>query len=217
MSTVSRRRARGREVSATLNRTLGSELRAARLQAGLSLAAVASAAGLSRAELSRVERGLAPWLTLDAICRIAAVVGLVPSVKLYPDGSPLRDAAHASLLARLRRQLPPGLRWQTEVPMPVSGDRRAWDAVIRGNGWWVAVEAETRLHDLQALQRRIALKRRDAGDPCVILLVNDTRPNRAALIMMRESLRTEFPLDARDVLAAVRARRAPTAGGVVRL
>jgi transcriptional regulator with XRE-family HTH domain len=217
MSTVLRRRARATQLSIDLRRATGVELRNARLQAGLSLDEVAQATGLSKAEVSRVERGLGPWVRVDTMCRIATVLGLTPSIRLYPDGPPLRDAAHVALLARLRHQLPPVLRWRPEVPLPIPGDNRAWDATIRGEDWWVAVEAETRLHDLQALQRRLALKRRDGGEPHVILLINDTRPNRAALAAARESLRSEFPLEAREILGALRAGRAPTAGGIVRL
>lgn len=217
MSTVLRRRARATQLSSDLRRSIAGELRSARLEAALSLDDVAVAAGLSKAEVSRVERALAPWVRVETVCRIATVLGLIPSMRLYPDGPPFRDAAHAALLARLRRELPATLQWRSEVPLPIPGDRRAWDATIRGDGWWVAVEAETRLHDLQALERRLALKRRDAGEPSVILLINDTRPNRATLEAARESLRTDFPLDARDVLGALRAGRAPTAGGVVRL
>ena len=70
-------------------------------------------------------------------------------------------------------------------------DQRAWDAVITtvaqaGDGrprrCLIGVEAETRLRDLQALQRRLALKRRDGGVDRVILLVADTRSNRAILL-----------------------------------
>jgi len=217
MGTVLRRSARASQLSGDLTRRVGGELRNARLEAGLSLEDVAQSTGLSKAEVSRIERGLAPWVSVDSICRLAVVVGLTASIRLYPDGPPIRDAAHAALLERLQRQLPALLQWRAEVPLPISGDRRAWDATIRGEGWWVAVEAETRLHDLQALERRLALKRRDGGEPRVILLINDTRPNRAALASARESLRSEFPLEAREILGALRAGRAPTAGGIVRL
>lgn len=217
MSTVLRRRARASQLAGDLRRVVGVELRNARLEAGLSLEDVAQSAGLSKAEVSRIERGLAPWVSVDAICRLAVIVGLTASIRVYPDGPPIRDAAHAALLARLKRELPARLEWRVEVPLPIPGDRRAWDATIRAHGWWIAVEAETRIHDLQALERRLALKRRDGGKPCVILLINDTRPNRAALAAARESLRGEFPLEAREVLGALRAGRAPTAGGVVRL
>jgi hypothetical protein len=75
------------------------------------------------------------------------------------------------------------LRWKSEVPIPITGDQRAWDAVVSGSGQGrVAIEAETRLRDIQALQRRVALKRRD--DPSidsVVLLVAGTRGNRFVL------------------------------------
>jgi hypothetical protein len=53
--------------------------------------------------------------------------------------------------------------------------------VIRGPGWQVAAEAETVLADIQAAERKIALKQRDGGIDHVILLVADTRRNRRAL------------------------------------
>jgi hypothetical protein len=86
------------------------------------------------------------------------------------------------LLERLRQRLAPGLGWRTEVALPVEGDRRAWDAVITGVGWRIAVEAETVIEDVQALERRLALKRRDGDIPHVILLVADTRRNRRAIL-----------------------------------
>ena len=60
------------------------------------------------------------------------------------------------------------------------------------------------------------LKRRD--DPRighVILLVADTRNNRRALALIRESLRDELPLDTRAVLSALRKGRSPGASGIV--
>jgi hypothetical protein len=68
-----------------------------------------------------------------------------------------------------------------EVPLPTPGDRRAFDAVIGGAGETIAVEAETRFRDLQAVRRRIAAKCRDANVSRVILLVLDSRTNRAVL------------------------------------
>lgn len=77
------------------------------------------------------------------------------------------------------------------------------------------VEAETRLADGQALERRIALKIRDGGPGHVLLLVADTRSNRHALAALRGGLRATFPLEGRSVLAAVRDGRDPGANGVV--
>ncbi len=72
-----------------------------------------------------------------------------------------------------------------------------------------------RLFDLQALDRRIALKRRDGGLAIVILLVADTHGNRRHLAEHREVLRPSFPLDSRAVLAAVRLGQPPSASGIV--
>jgi hypothetical protein len=80
----------------------------------------------------------------------------------------------------------------------------------------MAVEAEARLRDVPALQRRLALKRRD--DPridAVVLLTSDTRNNRKVLRMEREALSAEHRLPERAILQAVGVGRVPTGGGIV--
>jgi hypothetical protein len=72
-----------------------------------------------------------------------------------------------------------------------------------------------RLGDLQAFERRLALKRRDSGDPTVVILVADTRHNSLVLRAARESLRSDYPLDTRQVLASLGAARDPGRGGIV--
>ncbi len=93
-------------------------------------------------------------------------------------GQPVRDRAHLALLARLRARINTSLRWRTEVPLRQSGDLRAWDAVISGDDWQVAVEAETRAYDVQELTRRLALKRRDGDISHILVLLASTRHNR---------------------------------------
>jgi hypothetical protein len=154
-------------------------------------------------------------LSIDQASRAAAVVGLKVSVKLYPDGDPLRDAAQLGLLERLRVRLPADARWGTEVPFPIPGDRRAWDALIRLGGRRAGCEAETRLLDLQALERRLALKLRDGEVDVLLLLVSDTVANRRVLYAHREDLRPLLPLDGRRVLASLRAGYLPDQNGLV--
>ena len=178
---------------------------------------MATAAGISRAELGRIERADAPWLSVDTICRVSVVLGLAPSLRLYPEGPRLRDAASVRVLESLRLELHPSLGWATEVPLAIRGDRRAWDAVIAGRGWRIAVECETRLFDVQALERRIGLKRRDDGDPHVLLLLPATRTNRAALTAAAGRLRSLFVLDTRAMLWALRAGEQPASSGIVML
>jgi transcriptional regulator with XRE-family HTH domain len=144
---------------------IGAELREARIAAGLSQGFVAEAAGSSRAEISRIERAQAPMVPVRRLAAAAAVVGLDVSVRLYPAGLPLRDQPQLALLARFRRLLPRALVWSSEVPMPTQGDPRAWDTSISGPGWTAYIDAETRLRDIRALQRRTALKQRDTQGP----------------------------------------------------
>lgn len=215
MPTVQRRFDQATRLSAGLRRATGDEFRHARIQAGLSQARVAAGAAISRAELSRIERAAAPWVSVQTVCRVAVVLGLVPSLRLYPGGARLRDAASVRALDALHRELHPSLGWATEVPLAASGDRRAWDAMITGRLWRLPVECETRLFDIQALERRIALKRRDDGDPPVLLLVPRSRANRQALAAAGRHLRMAFPLDARTMLAALRQGNDPGRGGIV--
>jgi len=175
------------EARRRLRRTLveiGLELRTARIGAGLSQAAVARAAGLSPAQVSRIERGALLHVALEDIALLSAVLGLEPSLRIYPVGDPIRGAAQRALLERFRARIHPSLGWRTEVPLPIHGDRRAWDAVIRGNGFMVGVEAETRLHDVQALGRRLAFKRRDGAVDGLILghRRDAAQPRRACCI-----------------------------------
>jgi hypothetical protein len=115
----------------------------------------------------------------------------------------------------LRIELPQRVVVRTEVPLPLPGDSRAWDLVLGIEPDPVPVEAEARLRDLQALDRRCALKLRDSGFARLVLLVSDTANNRRALEAYREDLRTSFPLDTRQVMAALRAGRTPDASGIV--
>ena len=76
------------------------------------------------------------------------------------------------------------------------------------------VEAETRLDDLQALERRVRLKQRDLGVRRVILLVADTRHNRAVLRHPESS--TSFRLHT-GVPAGLAQRRDPGGDAIVLL
>lgn len=194
---------------------LGNELREGRVGAGLSQADVGRAVGVSTAQVSRIERALLPHVALGDLVGIAATLGLDLSARLYPVGDPIRDAAHVALLRRLQARLHPTLSWRTEVPLPLAGDRRAWDAVIRGIGFLVAVEAETRLHDVQSMSRRLASKRRDGGVDAVILLVADTRHNRAALDAAASGLRSDFSGDARSTLRSLGGGQDPGRSSII--
>jgi transcriptional regulator with XRE-family HTH domain len=194
---------------------IGNEIRDARHLAGVSQLVAGRSVQMSHAQFGRIERGRLAHVTVSQLSRASAAVGLQLSVRVFPAGEPVRDRAQLALLERFRALLPKGIGWRTEVPMPIDRDLRAWDAVIDCPDGSVAAEAETRLIDLQALGRRISLKRRDSGIQVVILLVNDTLSNRRVLRAQREGLRSSFPLDGRQTLRAIRSGRRPTASGIV--
>jgi len=149
------------------------------------------------------------------LSRLLSIVGLDLSARAYPAGDPLRDVAHERLLERFLAHVGPPLAWRREVPLPGQGDPRAWDAVIHGYGDQTAVEAETRLTDLQSLLRRLQLKLRDGGMARLILLVADTHANRTAVRAGESSMTTVLPLAGRPVLEPVAAGRHPPASGYV--
>ena len=139
-------------------------------------------------------------MSVDLAARVASVVGLQLASSLHPDGDPVRDRAHLALLARVRARISPALRWRAEVPIPIAGDLRSGDVLISGGEWDALLEAETRLGDLQLLERRAAAKQRDLGATRLILLVSDTHHNRD-VVRLHPELRDRFPVDTRTCLS----------------
>jgi transcriptional regulator with XRE-family HTH domain len=190
------------------------EIRRCRVGAGLSLRTVAQGAGVDHATLWRFERGLVTELSLAEIGAVGAVVGLDVRLRAFPAGDPIRDAAQQRLLERLSNVIHPSLGWETEVPIAGDRDRRAWDALIRGAAWRLAVDAETALTDVQVVERRFNLKRQDGHEELVLLLLAETRRNRTALAAAPAAF-AGLTRSARPVLAALRNGSRPPASAVV--
>jgi transcriptional regulator with XRE-family HTH domain len=203
---------RARQILAEMAR----ELHGARLDHSLSQAAVAKAAKISRSQMGRIERAEVPNVPLVELARLLAVVGLELSARAYPAGPPVRDAAHRALLDRFRARVANSVAWRFEVPVGRVGDLRAWDAVMLIGSTEVAVEAETRPRDVQALQRRLAAKLRDdQGVSSVVLLLADTRHNRNLLREHGHALRADLPVAASSLIGALTEGRDPGGSGIV--
>ncbi|HEY4633549.1 MAG TPA: helix-turn-helix transcriptional regulator [Candidatus Limnocylindrales bacterium] len=215
MGTRERRQDRGRLRADRCSRDTGQDIRRTRRGAGVSLRVAGAAVGLSHSTFCRIERGELPNVTVRELSLACAAVGLELSIRAYPDADPIRDAAHAALLERVRLLLPSGAVWRTEVPLPIAGDRRALDAVTVLERARVVFEAETRLGDMQDVGRKLELKRRDGRVEILVLVVADTRHNRVVLAAHRKALRGAFPLDSREIRAALAAGRAPRASGIL--
>lgn len=180
----------------------------ARRANGLSLREVGRRLSVSHALVARAERADPEVLTIELAARMASVLGQELNVSLHPDGEAVRDKGHVALLARFHARLAPTVGWRTGVPMPIEGDRRSADAVIEVDGVEALVEAETHLADIQLLERGIAGKRRDLGIARVILLVADTRHNRAVIAGV-PALRERFPIGTRACLSELARGRVP--------
>jgi transcriptional regulator with XRE-family HTH domain len=191
------------------------EIRRARRSLGLSIAAVAAEVGISASTLSRIERGLTPTVPLVLLAQLCEVIGLELSARAFPGGRPLRDARQGRILGTFRALLHPSLRWGTEVPLPISGDRRGWDGMVGGPGWRYGVEVETNPNDGQATVRRIQLKVRDGQVDGVILVMPDTRQTRAFRREFAELLATDFPVPGRRALQLLAVGKDPGGSALV--
>lgn len=191
------------------------DLRAARLAAGLSQAAVAHALHCSPQLLSVLERRVVEPRPIQ-LARWAAIVGLEVSIRAFPGGAPLRDAGQLRLLRRFRDAVGDAWNWRTEVPVASDPhDRRAIDAVLSQLPIRIGAEAIVRLTDAQAQIRSALLKQEASGVDRMILVAANTRHNRFAIRAAAPTLAPAFPLGARDTLRCLRAGELPPANGIV--
>lgn len=191
------------------------DFREGRLQGSISQAQVAAAIGRSRTWVTWTEGGQNQRLSVVELSQLLACVGLELSVRAYPAGRGLRDEPQLRLLAGLRQLVQHAWRWRGEVGMPLPGDLRAWDAALSNGRCEIGVDAETRLRDLQAVDRRIMLKLRDSGYDRAILLLSPTRANRDALREHHQLLSANYPVSGRAALAALRAGRDPGGNAII--
>ena len=184
------------------------------MTAGLSSRAVGKLAGISHVQVIRIERGLAPHVDIAVLSKLASILGHELSLRIHPIGPPVRDKAHVALLQRFAARLGPGITWRIEVPISLPGDLRSADGVATGADFDAVVEAETRLGDVQATERRLRSKQRDLGTSRAILLVADTRHDRGVIAGLPQ-LRRQFPVGTRAALAALGTGRDPGADCLV--
>ena len=217
MSTRTRAADEARRNWRRLCRSIGEQLRAARLVHGAAQAQVAAALRLSQSEISRRERGLAHGISGQSLALHAAAVGLKLSAQLWPVGAAIRDAAQARYIAAFVARV--GGRWRVtlEATVPIAGDLRAADILLANDAVRVVVEVITRLTDLQAQLRAAQTKARDLHATRLVIVVAATHANRAALAATRHTLVDAFDLDSRAVMAQLARGRDPGRDAIVLL
>lgn len=214
--------ARGKRLVLDLCRDLDEAVQSA----GLSYAAIGRAVGMSGDHVARICHGEHRHASLVQLATLFATVGLELAARAYPGGDAIRDSAHVGLIQRFRRSVGTAMPVRFEVPIVDAdlarvrsgyADRRAWDAVVSLGGGRLAVEAETRVRDVQALLRKLELKRRDGNVERLVLLLNDTAHNRRVAGNSASLLQAAFPGSVRATLRAIRAGQLPAQDAVILL
>ena len=149
------------------------------------------------------------------VAQLLAAVGLDLSARAYPVEGGLRDMRQIRLLARLRVHVHASIGWQPESPVGGPTDLRAWDVELVIPNCRIGVDAEARVRDFQAVDRRVMLKQRDSGVDRVILVLPDTRSNRDMLRSLPPAASANYPVPARAVLAALRRGTDPGGNAVL--
>lgn len=190
------------------------ESRNARLASGRTQLEVARQLGVSEAWVWRAERTGGSTLTALQLGRLLAASGARLHLAAYPGRYRLRDTPQIRLIQRFVGEL--NGRWRVEVEAAVgpSGDLRAVDLVLTGDGR-VAVDAFSRFRDFQAQVRPSIAKQRDGGFDRLIILAGATHANRAALSEARDLIREAFPVDTRTAMRALRDGRLPAGNAII--
>ncbi len=199
-----------------VRRALGSELRRLRLDAGLPLWRVATAAGVSRSHLCEIELATAEP-SLQVLVGLSDALGVDLSVRLYPTTGPrIRDDVQARIVEELLRLAHPAWRRLVEVPVyrPARG---IIDVVLQDprTSLVVAVEVHSQIRRLEQQLGWAALKaeslpsaefwRVTEGTPGIgrLLVLRSTRATRELAIGFHETLRTRYPARAGAIHAAL--------------
>jgi transcriptional regulator with XRE-family HTH domain len=208
-----RSRTTQRRVSAALQRIerrLADDLARARIDAGATLSAVASAAGVDRTQIGRIERATT-HPTLETLVACATVIGAEVSIRIYTGTSPrLTDRHQARMVECVLRQLDPVWRARLEVPVP-RPVRGVVDTVFarRDAPLLVVGEFQSTLPRLEQQLRWMAEKA-DAlataeGVPASRLLVlRSTEATRSIVRQFEATLRAAYPARTRDAVDSLR-------------
>jgi transcriptional regulator with XRE-family HTH domain len=211
---------------------VGRDVRRQRLDAGLTLSAVAKAAGTDRTHLSRIEQALVSP-SLEILTRISAALGGDLAVKLYPGTCPaIHDHIQGRMAEALLKLVHPAWARYLEVPVhrPVRG---VIDAVFGSPGQrlLIATELESGLRRVEQTIRWSAEKAEglalsdlarsvanpDDGLPAVsrLLVVRSTRVTREVATEFVTVLSTAYPARTADAYASLASPATPWPGPAV--
>jgi transcriptional regulator with XRE-family HTH domain len=185
---------------------IGAEIRLARSVVGLSTQQAAERAGVSWSTFLRVEIG-DPNTEVSTLCAMMEAVGLDLVLRAFPGRPPsLRDTGQLALAEGLCARAHPSLKPTVELAIGQHGE--AIDTAFFGPLEIVVAEIERLILDFQdqyrrADRKREALAAQHARPVRLLMVVEDTKRNRAAIERHLAFIRTVLPAGSREVFAAL--------------
>jgi hypothetical protein len=189
---------------------IGSEMKLARVTHAMTGRAAARRAGVSWSTGARVELG-DPGVTITTLCAVGEAVGLDIVLRAYPGSGPtLRDTGQLALAEQMCAQAHAG--WQPNIELAVGAHGEAIDVALFATREIWAVEIERMAIDFQAQYRRADGKRATLAalhqrPVRLVMILEDSRRNRAALEAHLVFIRATLPAGSREVLRALRTGR----------
>ncbi len=211
---------RGHRRARVIRQELGTQVTVLRESAGLSMRAVALAAGISPSTQRAIENSThSP--SIEVLSRVAQVLGAGLGVRLYAGTGPrIYDHLQAAMLKAFMQCLHP--RWGRRPEVTVCGPARGViDLVIEdmNEPAVVACEAQSQLRRLEQQIRWATMKAdalAEARDPAErddgaaghaavsrLLLLRSTQANRHVVTEFRELLAVAYPARYVDLVAAI--------------
>jgi transcriptional regulator with XRE-family HTH domain len=212
-------------------RALGRGIRAVRRRKGWRQGDLAAAAGVSRSQVGRIERGESGSLSLNTVRQLAEASGGSVDIVLRWQGEGLArllDEDHARLVERVVGHLG-DLGWVVAVEVSFSrfGERGSIDilAVNSARRALLVIEVKSVTPDMQAMLSGLDRKARlgpsiakERGwDPVVVarvLVIGDTRTNRRRLGVHASTIAAALPAGTREVRRCLADPVAPGVAGV---
>jgi transcriptional regulator with XRE-family HTH domain len=218
---------RGHRRARSIRQELGADIAAIRESSGLSMRALALAAGISPSTQAAIEAGThSP--SIEVLARVADALGARLGVRLFPGTGPrIFDHVQAHMLKALLPELHP--RWRRRLEVPVYGQARGViDLVLEDaeEPVVVACEAQSQLRRLEQQIRWASMKadalgqalrsaraRHETNDVpgadsqpetvSRLLLLRSTQANRHVVSEFGDLVRVAYPARYADLIAAL--------------
>lgn len=168
---------------------------------------LANRAGVSWATVVHVEIG-EPGVQVDTLCAVGEAAGLDIVLRAYPGRPPsLHDTGQLEHVRLLMGQAHG--QWHPHVELAVGPHGQAIDLAFFGAAEIQAHEVERMASDFQAQlrradEKRLALAASHQRPVRLVMVIEDTARNRAAMAPHLEVVRTRLPATSGEVLASLR-------------